>query len=138
MRACTSAELWQITGVTGFTAWSACWFQLHSNIVSNRYSKRQRHSEVKTNIWLAPKRDMDRDIPNAITVINFVTGVNLSRCPASYLTVLATLSMGTDSIPLQSASSGIAAGIHTLLKIETHREKATRQRECAVSEVEQK
>lgn len=30
VRAGAGAELGQITGVTGFTAWSACWLQLHS------------------------------------------------------------------------------------------------------------
>lgn len=29
VRAGTGAELRQITRVTGFTAWSACWLQLH-------------------------------------------------------------------------------------------------------------
>lgn len=37
VRTCTSAELWQITRVTGFTAWSACWLQLHSDIASNKH-----------------------------------------------------------------------------------------------------
>ena len=31
VRAGAGAELRQITGVTGFTAWSACWLQLHTH-----------------------------------------------------------------------------------------------------------
>lgn len=50
---------------------------------------------------------------------------------SSYLTVLATLSMCTDSIPLQGAGSSIAAGIHTFLQMEKERKKrASRVTEC--------
>lgn len=41
VRACTGAELREVTRVTGFTAWGACWFQLHSNVDSIQQSLRQ-------------------------------------------------------------------------------------------------
>lgn len=38
VRACTGAELRQITRVTGFTAWRSGWLQLRSEINSNKQS----------------------------------------------------------------------------------------------------
>lgn len=46
VRAGTSAELWQITRVTGFTALSACWLQLHS--ASNRHKDKDIYSSIDT------------------------------------------------------------------------------------------
>ncbi len=40
VRAGTSAELGEITRVAGFTAWSACWLQLHANVESRQQSLR--------------------------------------------------------------------------------------------------
>lgn len=36
MRTAAGAELRQITRVTGVTAWSACWLQLHSDVDRQR------------------------------------------------------------------------------------------------------
>lgn len=42
-------------------------------------------------------------------------------CSAAYLTVLATLSVCTGGVALQGAGGGVAAGIHTLLRVEAKR-----------------
>lgn len=58
VRAGTSAELRQITRVTGLTAWSACWLQLHSNVDSKQQSLSQRPT-VKL-------RQLEKCPPNSI------------------------------------------------------------------------
>lgn len=47
--------------------------------------------------------------------------VRARSCSAAYLTVLATLSVCTGGVALQGAGGGVAAGIHTLLRVEAKR-----------------
>lgn len=50
VRAGTGAELGEITRVTGFAAWSACWLQLHPKNDSGQQPVRQRQSDAEANI----------------------------------------------------------------------------------------
>lgn len=54
-----------------------------------------------------------------------------------YLTVLAALSVCTNSIPLQGAGCSIAAGIHTFLQMEKNG-KGSQAEKANIRQVEQK
>lgn len=146
------AELGQITGVTGFAAWSSRWLQLHSNVDSKRQSLRQRLVVKLRQICGELKRALEKYLPNFINGADFrfklirenifLSRRNVSRMTnqsTSYLTVLAALSVCTNSIPLQGAGSSIAAGIHTFLQVEKKgKKKASRMEKQNGSEGEQK
>lgn len=78
VRAAAGAELRQITRVTGFAAWSACWLELHSNVHGKQQSlgKRQRGELRRIYVELFMKTAVKK-------VDNIVAGVSEHVIPGS-------------------------------------------------------
>lgn len=135
VRAGTGAELREITRVAGFTARCACWFQLRANVDSSEQASLSKTTTVKPRqIRGELKIALEKYLAN---LVKGVLRIQFACQCTSYLTVLAALSVCTNSIPLQGAGSSIAAGIHTFLQMEK-KGKRSQAEKANISEAEQK
>lgn len=140
VRAGTGAELREITRVAGFTARCACWLQLRANVDSSEQASLSKTTTVKPRqIRGELKIALEKYLANLVKgVLRIQLKESWLACQCtSYLTVLAALSVCTNSIPLQGAGSSIAAGIHTFLQMEK-KGKRSQAEKANISEAEQK